>query len=114
MKLLSIIILLTILTHTNTLYTFYQQFTQNTSYYKCLKPTSNDRIILRYIYSFNETNQTFIQNINNALEAGMNVELVIAPTRCRSVGEELDFLVKSLEGKNIEKFWICVDDVPGD
>lgn len=72
MRLLPVIILLGHILQTGCLYTFYESEFQNTSYYKCIKPTTNGRIILPFDYDL----PFYLRNIESAQEAGLSVELI--------------------------------------
>lgn len=63
-------------------------FNQPVSYYQCIRWSVNNRIIIpfRYYIYYVEPD---LENIKNALAAGLNVEIIITPTRCRDADEEL-------------------------
>ena len=60
-------------------------------------------------YNKNDLNPTYLENIQNALDAGLTVEVVISPRRCRTVDEDVQFLGRSLKGKPIDRFWISFE-----
>lgn len=80
-------------------------FNQPVSYYQCIRWSVNNRIIIpfRYYIYYVEPD---LENIKNALAAGLNVEIIITPTRCRDADEEIAFLLEKLEGVAIDRFWI--------
>ena len=49
--------------------------------------------------------------MQSAIDAGLAVELLIIPTRCWPIDEELGFLAKKFEGKKINTFWIALEEV---
>ena len=111
MKLLVVIILLSIFSQSHCLFTFYQPGLLNSTYYKCIKPTVNGRIILVFLYYEDKIFPGCQENIQSAIDAGLAVEIALAPTRCWPIDEELRFLVKSFEGKKIDRFWLALEEV---
>ena len=111
MKLLFVIILLGLFLQANCLFTYYQPRLLNSTYYKCIKPTVNGRIILFFIYYEGDILPDCQENIQRAIDAGLTVELVILPSRCWPIDEELEFLATSFEGKNIDRFWVGLEEV---
>ena len=49
--------------------------------------------------------------MRSAIDAGLAVEPVIAPTRCWPIDEELRFLATKFEGKKIDRFWVALEEV---
>lgn len=101
MKIFAVILLLLALTQTNSAFTFYQTSLQNTTYYKCIKSTTSDKIIVPFIYLHNDVDYRFMENIQSALEAELAVEIVIVPTRCWTIEEEFTFLIEQFGGLKI-------------
>ena len=110
MKLLIVIILFASLLQANSLFTFWQTGHHNVSYFKCIKPTANGRIILTLSYRQDQIYQSDLQNIQNALDAGLAVELVNFPTRCQPLEEGLKNLSRTLAGKPIDRIWIALGE----
>ena len=105
MKFLFIIILFGLFLQANCLFAFWQAGHNNVSYYKCIKPTVNNRVILILSDRQDKIYQDDLQNIQDALDAGLVVELVNFPTRCQPLDEGLKNLSKNLAGKPIDRFW---------
>lgn len=59
-----------------------------------MKPTVNKRIILYFDYFIYEVYGHDMENIKNASKAGLNIELMINPTRCREPEEEVAWLME--------------------
>jgi hypothetical protein len=110
MKISAVIILLGLLFQASSIFTFYTPLYQPTTYYQCIKPSVLSRIIMRYRYFQNASVAEDLQNAKNALEAKLNLELIIVPTRCRSADDDLAFLASSLKGVNVDRFWISLDN----
>ena len=111
MRLISVIILLGVLLTANSLFTFYQFEPQSAAYYKCIKPTANGKIIVLYLYYKNQVAPDFAENLKNALEAGLAVEPLIVPTRCRPIDEELKLLQGWFAGAKFERIWFVLEEV---
>ena len=63
----------------------YSNDPQKTAYYQCYKQQGFSRVGLNLIYTEEEIDESDAQNFYNALSAGLVVETVIAPFRCRTV-----------------------------
>ena len=113
MKSLPVIILLGLFLQANCLFTYYQPALLKSTYYKCIKPTVNGRIILFFFYYEGDILPDCQENFQNAIDAGLAVELVITPSRCWPIDEELRFLAKSFDGKRIDRFWVGLEDAEG-
>ena len=53
----------------------------------------------------------WIENIYNAKNAGLNVELVLTTCRAVSVEEEMDYLMKKIGEGVLDRIWVHPDDV---
>lgn len=113
MKFISVIYLLVSLCQVHGKFAYFQRDLQKTSYYQCIKPTSNGRVTVYLIYTDDLISPFDVKNIQHAYDAGLAVEVAIAPVRCRGVEEELAFLVENLKIGTIDKFWVVLEkDAP--
>lgn len=107
MHLLSIVlILLGTLFQTSCLYVYYEAFSRSVSYYQCVRPTVGTQIILQFEYFFYYIKPGMLDNARNATQAGLTPQLIIRPTRCRPVEEELSFLRGAVKEVAIDRYWI--------
>ena len=61
-------------------------------------------------YDGDKVDDYYLQNLLYAVEAESVVEPLILVTRCRTIEQELDVLMKPLKGKSIDRFWIALED----
>lgn len=47
-----------------------------------------------------------VQNMQNALSAGLKIDAVIAPYRCRPLDQEMEFIKANIKFGVIERFWV--------
>lgn len=99
---------------TSCLFTFYTPFSHPTTYYKCIQPSVNNRIILLFRYYQDEIEEEDPVNVQNALKAGLNVEVLIFPIQRRPIDQELAFLVRTFERISIDRFWIALEPETSD
>ena len=56
-----------------------------TSYFQCYKSSGFNSIGLSFPYYLDEFDDTTLQSIENAINAGVRLEMTVLPTRCRSI-----------------------------
>ena len=84
-KVIGIGILLLVLRQIQCRSFLYSSNLEKTAYYQCYKQQGFSRVGLNLIYTEEEIDESDAQNFYNALSAGLVVETVIAPFRCRTV-----------------------------
>ena len=63
MGVLSILVILVGLIQADCLFAFYQYQYQNTTYYKCVKPTTNGRITVLLLYYQDNVDMDYFKNL---------------------------------------------------
>ena len=115
MKLLLVLNLLGLLLSVSCKFVFFERNLQNATFYKCIKPTVGDLIMLFLDYdSEYNIDRTSLENIQNAQSVDLDVELVYLPHRCRDTDKEIEFLQKGVDLSTIGRIWIALEDVERD
>lgn len=105
------IILFGVVLETYSFFAYYQGFPQNTSYYKCIKPTTNGRVIVFLPYFHDQIIPGYLENLKNAVEAELTVEVAIIASRCEPIDKEIGLLKGWLSGINIDRFWVIIGSI---
>lgn len=66
MRVVFVINLLTLLLQAGCSFSFYQPMLQNVTYYKCIKPTVNDKVVTYFRYFTDFVDPNSLQNMRNA------------------------------------------------
>lgn len=110
MRVLVIIILLAISSPNNCLFAYFSIGPADTSYYRCIKQTVNGRINLQSPYENDEVNPRLLTNVDNALAAGLTVELLFYVNPCWPIDDMISILSTYVKGKNIDRLWVTLND----
>lgn len=87
MKLSLVIILLGLFFLTNGTFIFTDWYFTPKSTFECMRPSVNNRLIIPFRYCLYDIDNNDLWNLKNATDAGLTLELVIGPTRCREPDE---------------------------
>lgn len=108
MKLFTAVILLNLLLApciSRPLFSPYQR--QSTAFYKCYySQTGIDNIILGIDNTNDKVDEQDYQNMQNALNAGLKVDVVITPRHIGNADKEIEFLVKN-NFNVVSRFWLA-------